>query len=36
MDEVFLAGTEPTETAEPPVDDAGAAPGDAGVAPDVQ
>jgi penicillin-binding protein 1A len=29
MDEVFLAGTEPTETAEPPPDDAG-------VAPDVQ
>jgi penicillin-binding protein 1A len=33
MDEVFLAGTEPTETAEPPADDAGT--GDA-AAPDVQ
>jgi penicillin-binding protein 1A len=36
MDEVFLAGTEPTEAAEPPADEAGAAAGDAGVAPDVQ
>ena len=33
MDEVFLAGTEPTETAEPPPDDAGVVDG---AAPDVQ
>jgi penicillin-binding protein 1A len=36
MDEVFLAGTEPTETAEAPPDDAGVATGDGGRAPDVQ
>jgi hypothetical protein len=30
MSEVFLAGTEPTVTAEPPAEDAGAAPPEGG------
>jgi len=37
MDEVFLAGTEPTQTAEPPPTDAGAdAPVVDGATPDVE